>query len=53
MKKFNQSYEAPTAEFIEIEAQCVLCASTGPAPTPSPTNPTGNGLQFDTQDGEW
>lgn len=51
MKKFKKIYEVPTADFFEIEAQCVLCASAGGGDTAA--GPGGNGFQFGTNAGSW
>lgn len=53
MKKFNKPYETPMAEVIVMETLSVLCASTGGGGGDSSTNPTGNGLHFNTETGSW
>lgn len=53
MKTTNKRYEAPKAEIMEIETLSVLCASPGGGGGDTSTNPTGNGLHFDTENGTW
>ena len=53
MKTTNKRYEAPKAEVIAIETLSVLCASPGGGGGDTSTNPTGNGLHFDTEYGTW
>lgn len=50
MKKFKKPYEAPTADFIEIEAVSCLCTSAG---GDTAAGPGGNGFQFGTNTGSW